>query len=282
MSPASPHDAGHYEFGQNWRSFVEHHLTPERIDEAMRSLVEFLGKSSLAGSSFVDIGCGSGLFSLAAHRLGAAPIVSLDVDPDSVGCCRELAAREGSQEGWRVLQGSVLDRDLVASLGSFDVVYSWGVLHHTGAMWDAIANAAGLVRPGGLFYIAIYNKADAIGVHSDGRVGTSRFWEIEKRIYKDLPGWGRKVVDYSAAAAMMAVYALTGRNPVREVKNHKSLRGMSWMVDIRDWLGGWPYEYASVEEIFTFVRDRFGFELVNLRSTTSLRNNEFLFRRPPA
>jgi len=147
-------------------------------------------------------------------------------------------------------------------------------------MWHAIENAARRVRPGGLLYIAIYNEADGIGIYSDGRVGSSRFWEKEKRLYNVLPGWGQRVLDAGAATGMVLAYLLTGRNPVAEIKNHKLLRGMDWMVDIRDWLGGHPYEYASVAEVFTFVRERFGYSLENLFSTNTLRNNEFLFRRP--
>ncbi|HVU06053.1 MAG TPA: class I SAM-dependent methyltransferase [Polyangiaceae bacterium] len=268
-----------YEFGRNWRTFIDGHLDDERIAEAVRSLQAFVGLHSLDGKTFLDIGCGSGLFSLAAHRMGAARIVSLDVDPDSVACTRELHAREGAPASWEVLHGSVLDESFMASLGEFDVVYSWGVLHHTGSMWVAIENAARAVRRGGLLYIAIYNRADGIGLHSDGRVGSSRVWEAEKRFYNRLPEWGKRVMDYSAAAGMVGAYLVAGRNPIREIRSHKSMRGMSWMVDIRDWLGGYPYEYASVSEVFHFMKEKTGFSLESLRSTNSLRCNEYLFRR---
>jgi 2-polyprenyl-6-hydroxyphenyl methylase/3-demethylubiquinone-9 3-methyltransferase len=149
-------------------------------------------------------------------------------------------------------------------------------------MWTAIRNAAGRVKPGGRFYIAIYNRADGLGIYSDGRAGSSRFWVMEKAVYVRLPELLQRVVDGAAATALVISYLLTLRNPVREIREHKTLRGMSWMVDIRDWLGGYPYEYASVEEIFSFVHGELGFELENLKSTNSLMNNEFLFRRPSA
>jgi 2-polyprenyl-6-hydroxyphenyl methylase/3-demethylubiquinone-9 3-methyltransferase len=147
-------------------------------------------------------------------------------------------------------------------------------------MWHAIENAASLVKPGGLMWIAIYNRADGVGLYSDRRVGSSRFWEREKVFYNRLPKIGQRVMDYSAATGMVTAYLLSGRNPIREIRQHKQNRGMSWLVDIRDWLGGWPYEYASVEEIFSFVREGFGYTLENVISTNSLRNNEYLFRRP--
>ena len=269
-----------YDFGSNWRSFVDHHLTEERRQEALRSLPAFLNRDSLEGATFVDVGCGSGLFSWAAYKLGAKRVVSFDVNPNSVACCEQLRSDEGAPGYWEVYEASVLDADAIRDLGEFDIVYSWGVLHHTGKMWEAIENTAKLVSPGGLMWIAIYNRADGIGLYSDGRVGSSRFWEREKVFYNNLPLLGQLAMDYTAAAGMVAAYLLAGRNPVREIREHKANRGMSWIVDIRDWLGGWPYEYASVQEIFTFVRDRFGFDLENVISTNSLRNNEYLFRRP--
>jgi 2-polyprenyl-6-hydroxyphenyl methylase/3-demethylubiquinone-9 3-methyltransferase len=269
-----------YAFGQNWRSFIDRHFNAERLDEASRSLTQFLKLGTLKNRTFLDVGCGSGLFSLAAQRLGASRVVSIDVDGDSVECCRELWSREGNPKGWQVLEGSILDDGLVKRLGEFDVVYSWGVLHHTGDLWRAVENAAACVRPGGLLYIAIYNRADGFGMYSDGRIGPSTMWALEKRAYNRLPVWTKRVVDYTAAAGMVCGYLLSGRNPVAQIRNHKTMRGMSWMVDIRDWLGGYPYEYASVAEVFGFLHERLGFSLEGLSSTNSLRCNEYLFRRP--
>lgn len=269
-----------YEFGQNWRSFIDGYFDEDRLDEASRSLTQFLKLGTLENRTFLDIGCGSGLFSLAAQRLGASRVVSIDVDDDSVDCCRELWSREGRPESWQVLRGSILDDALVKSLGEFDVVYSWGVLHHTGDMWRAIENAARCVRRGGLLYVAIYNRADGFGMYSDGRIGPSGLWALEKRAYNRLPAWTKRAVDYTAAAGMVCGYLLAGKNPVAQIRGHKTLRGMSWMVDIRDWLGGYPYEYASVAEVFDFLRGRLGYSLENLSSTNSLRCNEYLFRRP--
>jgi len=277
-----PHPPLQYDFGSNWWGFVQAHLTDERIHEARASLREFLHLDSLAGLTFLDLGCGSGLFSLAALQLGADRVVSIDINPNSVRCAEELRRRAGDPGHWVIREGSVLDPAFLEGLGRHDIVYSWGVLHHTGDMWRAIRLAAERVRDGGWFWIAIYNTADGIGLYGDGRVGNSRVWEREKRLYVGLPRWGQRVVDYTAAAGMVLGYLVTFRNPVREIRGHKTLRGMSWMVDIRDWLGGYPYEHATVEELFRFGRESLGLELENLRSFNSLRCNEYLFRRPEA
>ena len=150
-----------FEFGNNWRRFLRV-LNDERIYESEKNLKDFLQSESLVDKTFLDIGCGSGLSSLAARRLGAK-VLSFDYDPQSVNCTRELKRRYfENDQNWEILSGSVLDPDYLKSLGSFDIVYSWGVLHHTGAMWDALENAKINTKVNGKLYIAIYNDCGEI------------------------------------------------------------------------------------------------------------------------
>src|SRR5436305_7602592 len=143
-----------FEFGENWARFLEL-LDDGRIARAEESLKAMLEVESLAGRSFLDIGSGSGLFSLAARRLGAR-VHSFDFDPQSVACTRELRRRFFNEDPtWTIDEASALDEDYVRALGLFDVVYSWGVLHHTGQMWRALENARLPVAAGGKLFIAI-------------------------------------------------------------------------------------------------------------------------------
>src|SRR6478672_8562065 len=128
-----------FTFGANWASFLNT-LDDDRIAAAEGSLREWLGVTDLKGLRFVDVGCGSGLFSLAASRLGAR-VHSFDYDKASVASTQELKRRYCPlNTEWSISTGSALDRNYLQSLGKFDVVYSWGVLHHTGAMWQAMEN----------------------------------------------------------------------------------------------------------------------------------------------
>ncbi len=146
-----------FEFGRNWQRFLAT-LDQRRIAEAERSLREMLKVDDLAETSFLDVGSGSGLFSLAARRLGAR-VNSFDYDPRSVACTQELKRRYFPDDSqWTVGEGSALDCGYLAALGKFDVVYSWGVLHHTGDLWQALENVVLPVAPGGRLFIAIYNR----------------------------------------------------------------------------------------------------------------------------
>src|SRR4029079_9914222 len=81
--PAS--DSPRFPFGRNWASFLGV-LSEARIQEAERSLREMLGARRISGATLLDAGSGSGLFSLAAMRLGARRVHSFDFDAESVAC----------------------------------------------------------------------------------------------------------------------------------------------------------------------------------------------------
>jgi len=265
-----------FSFGQNWQRFLAG-IDEERIKTAEASLTEFLGVDDLQGKALLDIGCGSGLFSLAAVRLGAARVVSFDIDVFSVECCKYLREKEGDPEKWEVHTGSVLDGEFLSQLGCFDIVYSWGVLHHTGKMWEALRNSAALVRPEGHYYIAIYNKilsrnGSASWIHD--------FWIKIKQVYNSSPILASYVLEPLAMSAYIAMLVAKLENPVYHIRNYKSHRGMSWRTDATDWLGGYPYEFATVEEIFKFVRSEFpDFNLTNLKVTSGRGLNWYLFQR---
>jgi 2-polyprenyl-6-hydroxyphenyl methylase/3-demethylubiquinone-9 3-methyltransferase len=270
--PASEGDV-RFPFGRNWASFLRV-LDDSRIVEAERSLQTMLGASHIAGSTFLDIGCGSGLFSLAAMRLGAKRVHSLDADADSVNCARELKRRYFPDAAhWTIEQASALDAEHLATLGTWDIVYSWGVLHHTGRMWDALGLVAPLVRPGGLLFISIYNDQGWV----------SDWWTLIKRLYNT--GWLGKAAVLSVFVPYYIIRGfiadlVRGRNPISRYNAYRTSRGMSMLHDWNDWLGGYPFEVAKPEAIFEFYRGR-GFLLEKLTTCGGrLGCNEFVLRSP--
>jgi len=215
-------------------------------------LKQMLEVKDLIGKTFLDIGSGSGLFSLAARRLGAK-VLSFDFDPQSVACTAELKRRYFLDDpSWEVEAGSVLDKQYLSLLPQFDIVYSWGVLHHTGDMWDALENAATLVARGGKLFIALYNDTGS----------QSTRWRSIKKQYNRLPHMLRVpytlVVIAPSELKSIARSLLTLRlgNYVHSWTRYKNRRGMSRWHDIVDWVGGYPYEVCKPEEIFEFFKAR--------------------------
>jgi 2-polyprenyl-6-hydroxyphenyl methylase/3-demethylubiquinone-9 3-methyltransferase len=252
-----------FQFGQNWARYLRL-IDDERIAAAERSLKDMLGVESLSGRRFLDIGSGSGLFSLGARGLGAV-VHSFDYDPDSVRCTRALKERYcPGDEGWRVEQGNVLDEIYLRRLEQFDVVYSWGVLHHTGNMWKALENVAALVKEDGLLFIAIYNDQRWI----------SSYWKHVKKIYNR---------NRFARLAMIGIHApyFLARQLVKTLLmgSRSRRRGMDPWRDILDWLGGFPFEVARPEAVFDLYRAR-GFSLERMTTVGGRHGcNEFVLRR---
>jgi 2-polyprenyl-3-methyl-5-hydroxy-6-metoxy-1,4-benzoquinol methylase len=263
----------HFAFGENWAAFLRK-LDDRRIAEARASLTALTGYPSFEGKSFLDIGCGSGLFSLAARFLGAR-VHSFDYDPQSVECACSLRDRFFPNDAdWRIEQGSVLDRAFVAKLGRFDIVYSWGVLHHTGAMLEAIHNAATVVAPGGIFVFALYRRTTLCG-----------FWQREKKCYASASEPWQRIARFLFKALMRANFAYSGKSFKQYVDNYASMRGMDFERDMHDWLGGYPYESISPLEVEKLMAE---LKLDHVRSNVAPKSlglfssgcDEFVYCRP--
>ncbi len=236
----------HFAFGENWESF-RRVLNDKRIEAAEAGLKKLFPNDEMRGARVLDIGCGSGLSSLAALRLGAARVEAVDIDPKSVAATREMLTSNAPQGQWSARVQSVFDLS-PQTWQEFDIVYSWGVLHHTGDMWRAVRTAATMVRPGGLLAIALYHKTPWCD-----------FWTWEKRFYsRSSPGT-------QAMVRMIYKFLLVLRmfryrvNPVRRIRQHDD-RGMSWTHDVHDWLGGYPYESTAAEDVRACLRE-LGFDI---------------------
>jgi 2-polyprenyl-6-hydroxyphenyl methylase/3-demethylubiquinone-9 3-methyltransferase len=263
-------DVGRFSFGENWLEFARS-INENAVARAEHSLQTLLDGESMVGRRFLDVGSGSGLFSLAARRLGAY-VSSFDFDPNSVRCTAELRALYyKGDSNWVVNQGSVLDPSFVSTLGRFDIVYAWGVLHHTGNMWKALEHVISVVAPDGRLCLALYNDQ---GV-------TSHVWRCCKRTYNRLPAGMRFLVFWPAFVRLwgptLLKDALRGK-PMASWHAYGDERGMSPMIDVTDWVGGYPFEVATPQAVATFCGDR-GLVLIKVVRRTGIGCNEFVFRK---
>lgn len=256
-----------FSFGKNWKAFVDQHFSEERVRISKEHLLGFLELPDLRGKYFLDVGSGSGLSSLAAFDAGAARIVSFDVDPHSVETTRRLRAMRGDPSHWEVLHGSVLDEAFLATIDPADIVYSWGVLHHTGKMWQAVENASKRMKPDGCFYVALYTTSPKSG-----------YWlEVKKRYNVASPLRKRMMEGAYVFRNAILPSLLARKSPLTYIRGSQRSRGMAYLVDVRDWLGGYPYEDAKIEEVLAFGRQRLGLELTKI--ATGEAYTEYLFSR---
>lgn len=279
-----------FSFGRNWVRYVRFIVNEDIIGYAVNSLKEFMGDDfSFDGKTFIDIGCGSGLFSLSAGILGCRKVISIDVDSESLRATHLLKAkfahmvREDIE--WEVLAGSILDNTISDQFGGQgDIVYSWGVLHHTGDVKSAMKNAGNLVKENGILCLALYNRTEA----SDWWLRIKQFYNRHFFLLK-----GVMVAMYFLF--LMEEHVRKGRSPFKLVDK----RGMHELTDIVDWLGGLPYEPLTLDEVVAFYQER-GFALVRSNATrysspvypkallkkyfvyfkqVGLGNNQFLFSK---
>lgn len=251
-----------FNFGKNWLEFSHQFVDEEKIKEAEKSLANLLGEENIKDKTFLDIGCGSGIFAIAAKRLGAKEVVGIDISAESIESAKLNKSKFLPCEKVMFYQKSILDKDYLV-IGKFDIVYSWGALHHTGKMYEAISNSLQLANKDSLFVIAIYNK------HC-----SSWAWKIVKYIYNIAPVFLKKMMIYFfGAIILIAKFLVTRKNPLT------MRRGMNFYYNIVDWIGGYPYEYALAQEIVDFVEKK-GFKIQKIiQPKVPTACNEFVFKK---
>jgi len=259
-----------YEFGKNWKSFNRASFSEKRLSISKRSILDFLQLGSLEGKTFLDIGSGSGLQSFAAYRAGAEKIYSFDYDKYSVEATRSLWIKSGEPKKWAVGQGSVLDKNFMLSLGKFDIVYSWGVLHHTGNVWKALENSMLPLKKDGVLYIALYAEE----AYQDP---PPEYWLKVKQNYNNSGYFNKKIIEIKYVFNSLMKSRIT--NIVELIKMalyYKKNRGMSLWSDIKDWLGGWPMEFTSAQEVLSKTQGELNLCLIYLKMGSGC--TEYLFK----
>lgn len=262
----------HYQFGENWSSYSET-ITDDAVAEAENGLLKLLTVEELQGRRFMDIGCGSGLHALAALRQGAATVYGVDIDKNSVETSKRVLERFAAESDCKIENVSVFDLKYPEG-DAFDIVYSWGVLHHTGALDAALRKAVEMVAPGGLFAFALYRRTACDG-----------FWKVEKKWYTNAGPAARSFAEKIYVGLFRLGLLAKGKSFRSFLSGYKSRRGMDYYHDVRDWLGGYPYEAITPDEVDRLMQE-LGFQKVRAFTQASPLGglfgsgcDEFVYRR---
>tara|TARA_E500000331_G_scaffold355996_1_gene412995 strand:- start:217 stop:1053 length:837 start_codon:yes stop_codon:yes gene_type:complete len=264
-----------FRFGSNWKDFVENNLNEESVKQAISCTKTILDESKIdiKDKTVVDIGCGSGLFSLVALELGAKYVMSFDFDPESVNCTNNLLrSRNFDEKNYKCTEGNILDEDFIKTLGKYDFVYSWGVLHHTGDLYQALSNASLLAENNGLIFLSLYQKTIF-----------DPLWRIEKKFFSSSSKNIQLVICKIWIILLKSLYTLKGKSFKKIVANYFMKRGMNFYNDLYDWLGGYPYEGIDTKDCVKFF-NTLGFINILLKKRSkyfaiSSGCNEYIFSK---
>ena len=138
-------------FGDLW-----HYLDDEQFEQsvalfASRFEANGFDLSWFEGKKCLDVGCGGGRYTIAIGRLGAGQVVGCDISDDGLVDAR---ARAAGMSDVNFEKASALD--LPFADGSFDFVFSSGVLHHTTNPDRGLDELTRVLRPGGYLYLMLY------------------------------------------------------------------------------------------------------------------------------
>jgi len=246
-----------FKFGENWSNYSSS-VNLEKIELAKKDIIRLVG--DVSNKSVIDIGCGSGIHTVAFIQLGVKSIVSFDYDLKSVETTKKLVKKFCYKKSkYKVFQADILNIDSLSGLNKrkFDIVYSWGVLHHTGSMFEAIISTTKFLKDNGILVLGLYVKTKLCN-----------FWYYEKKIFNKYK-FLQPLIKLPFLFFLIIGLSLKKRSsPYKIIHDYKKQRGMSIIFDVNDWLGGFPYESIDDNSLLNFLKLK-GFKIVRKFNTNS-------------
>jgi SAM-dependent methyltransferase len=173
-------------FGLQWNTFSSEQLDGDQLRDSERRFRRETGlfPEQVAGKIVLDAGCGMGRFLDIVSRSGAALAVGVDLS----SAVDAAAANLSDRDNVLIIKGDVFR--LPFRRGSFDVVFSIGVLHHTPSTEQAFRALVPMVKPGGEIAISVYADILKPGVGWAINMFRRRFFRVfTRRLPKRLMLW---------------------------------------------------------------------------------------------
>jgi SAM-dependent methyltransferase len=175
---------------RNWRENVDKFI----LDELQMTREQIRGKRVL------DAGCGQGRWSYGFIKLGAT-VRGIDTSVSAIKYANEHLKRTTPPARFCVL--NVLDERQLSKVfnnAEFDIIWCWGVLHHTGDPEKGFDNLVKLLKPGGTIHLYLYGKKSFV----------NKFW---RRVFNVMPLDKRKRL----AERMARLQTLVGKIKLNKV-----------------------------------------------------------------
>ena len=233
----------YFDFGENWSNYL-HDVDDDRVSLAMKNINDALGDNFIRDKSFLDIGCGSGIHSLAALKLNAKYVKSFDINKKNIINTKKIISKFWEKNNYDVEVMNILEANDYSI--KYDIVYSWGVLHHTGEMNIAIKNSINYCKKNSILFIALYEKTIYC-----------KMWRMIKKFYNNTNRINQFLLLNFYNILKIFGLLITLKNPYLYVKNYRSNRGMSFIYDQIDWIGGYPYESINKTELLKIIGSDF-------------------------
>jgi len=139
----------------------------------------FFSDAEIEGKRILDAGCGMGVFSVVFGKKGAARVIGIDLSEEGVRRAQR-AASHFNLSNVEFREGNILR--LPYPDGSFDIVWSWGTLHHTAEPLKALEELIRVLKNGGTLFVTLYRSTKLSflheGIRKTLRLAHRRMWPL--------------------------------------------------------------------------------------------------------
>ena len=240
--------------------FYKDHWTDYPLElEGVIKHLQHIYPDGLEGKTVLDGGCGSGMVSVAFATLGA-DVTGVDVTRQCVENGRKNAQRFGVE--CRFIQADLVTLSLD---DQFDIIYTWGVLHHTPDAEASFHSLATHLKEDGDIIIAVYLRTPLSG-----------FWNSIRVFYQRSPSM-LKTVTRKTTAALLAGVDMAKR--LVGGRQRYMMRGTSNEEIVNDWFGVPHRTFHSYDEVYKWFEDAgLAYELVDPHTGRFKSTSNFVVR----